>query len=264
MINAKKDGHIHSPFCPHGTKDSLEMYVQKALEEGLEEISFTEHLPLPKGFIDDKIIEESAPDEENFKEYIKAVKRIKMKYKGKINILVGAEIDYLEGLEEETSRILEEYKNDLEDSILSVHFVKFNDEYYCIDYSVEKYKELIELTGSIENFYDLYYSTVIKSIKAKFGTFKANRIGHPSLVRIFNKVYPCEYNNKELMLKMIKEIKERQYDIDYNTAGIRKKYCKEVYPSGLLNNLIDKSGITKIYGSDSHTAKDVGFGFGKF
>ena len=48
MHKILKDGHIHSPYCPHGTKDSFEKYIEKALEEGLEEISFTEHLPLPK------------------------------------------------------------------------------------------------------------------------------------------------------------------------------------------------------------------------
>ena len=26
-----RDGHIHSPYCPHGTNDSLDAYVEKAL-----------------------------------------------------------------------------------------------------------------------------------------------------------------------------------------------------------------------------------------
>ena len=43
----KRDGHIHTPFCPHGTKDSFEEYIEKALSLGFKEISFTEHAPLP-------------------------------------------------------------------------------------------------------------------------------------------------------------------------------------------------------------------------
>ncbi|MCR4942865.1 MAG: histidinol-phosphatase HisJ [Clostridium sp.] len=262
MINIKKDGHIHSPFCPHGTKDSLEMYVEKALEEGLGEITFTEHLPLPKGFIDENIIDESAPDEENFALYIEEVKRIKEKYKDKIKILIGAEIDYLEGLEEETAKILEKFKDDFEDSIISVHFIKYKDKYYCLDYSTERYEELINITGSLENLYNLYYETVIKSINADLNGFKAKRVGHPALVRIFNIVYPYNYKNEEMLKRVALEIQKGGYSVDYNTAGVRKKYCGEVYPSGILNELIDKYGIEKIYGSDSHTAKDVGFGFG--
>lgn len=38
-----KDGHIHSPYCPHGSKDALEDYVKRAIEIGLDEITFTEH-----------------------------------------------------------------------------------------------------------------------------------------------------------------------------------------------------------------------------
>lgn len=34
-----KDGHIHTPYCPHGTDDSFEEYVQKAIQVGLDEIS---------------------------------------------------------------------------------------------------------------------------------------------------------------------------------------------------------------------------------
>ena len=47
-IMSLRDGHIHSPFCPHGTDDSLESYVEEALKQGLVEMSFTEHMPLPE------------------------------------------------------------------------------------------------------------------------------------------------------------------------------------------------------------------------
>ena len=31
----KRDGHIHTPFCPHGTKDTFEEYIEKALYRDL-------------------------------------------------------------------------------------------------------------------------------------------------------------------------------------------------------------------------------------
>ena len=43
-VNILRDGHIHSPYCPHGTGDPFELYVERALEIGLEEITFTEHM----------------------------------------------------------------------------------------------------------------------------------------------------------------------------------------------------------------------------
>ena len=44
----KRDGHIHTPFCPHGTTDSFETYIEKAIANNFTEITFTEHAPLPQ------------------------------------------------------------------------------------------------------------------------------------------------------------------------------------------------------------------------
>ncbi len=46
----KRDAHIHTPFCPHGSKDALKEYVEKALERGFDSITFTEHAPFLRHF----------------------------------------------------------------------------------------------------------------------------------------------------------------------------------------------------------------------
>jgi len=63
MNNLKilKDGHIHSPYCPHGTKDSFELYVERALKLGLKEMTFTEHMPLQGNFMDEEFLKSCAP-----------------------------------------------------------------------------------------------------------------------------------------------------------------------------------------------------------
>lgn len=48
-----------------------------------------------------------------------------------------------------------------------------------------------------------------------------------------------------------------------NTAGLRKPYCGEIYVSGIFKELVYKYNVKKIYGSDSHTASDVGRDFDK-
>ena len=35
-MNVKRDGHIHSHYCPHGSNDSFESYIKKAIEEGAD------------------------------------------------------------------------------------------------------------------------------------------------------------------------------------------------------------------------------------
>ena len=263
MSNNKilRDGHIHSHYCPHGTSDSFELYVDKALKLGLKEISFTEHMPLPEMHLEPEFFKSCAPTIEEIGEYIKELDCIKSKYKNDIKINTGFEVDYVEGLEEETKKTLNAFGKKLEDSILSVHFIKLENAYYCVDAGIKEFKKLADILGSVEKVYDSYYETLLKAIKSDLGNYKPKRIGHPTLVRIFNKEYPLEYNNIKLFKEIINEIKERNYEIDFNTAGIRKPYCKEIYPSGIFLELVKANDIKMIYGSDAHNASDVGKDF---
>jgi len=259
-----RDGHIHSPYCPHGTNDSFELYIEKAIELGLKEITFTEHMPLPENFMEPEFLKSCAPSLDVMEEYFKKLDSIKEKYKLVIKINTGFEVDYIEGYEKKIEELLNRFGPKLEDSILSVHFVKFEDAYYCVDISPDEFGKLAKKIKGVEKVYDKYYETLLKAVKADLGTFKPKRIGHPTLVRIFNTEYPIEYNNITLLEEIIKEIKSRNYEVDFNTAGIRKPYCKEAYPSGIFAELLQRSEVDIVYGSDAHTAQDVGRDFLKF
>lgn len=259
----KRDGHIHSPYCPHGTKDTFEMYIDKAIEEGLEEISFTEHMPYPFYFTDDvKFLDECSPTKDVIEEYFKELEKIKFKYQGKIKINTGLEVDYIEGLEKDITEILNSYGGKIQDAILSVHFIKLEDKYLAVDWKAD-FNVALNILGSVEKIYDMYYETLLKAIKSDLGKFKPKRIGHPNLVRIFNELHPVEYENRELLEEIVKEIKIRDYEVDVNTAGLRKPHCNEIYVSDIFKELVEKHGVKKVYGSDSHTAKDVGRDFDK-
>ena len=41
ILNTKRDGHVHSTYCPHGSNDTLDMYIDTALKNGITEITFT-------------------------------------------------------------------------------------------------------------------------------------------------------------------------------------------------------------------------------
>ena len=220
-------------------------------------------MPFTSVFLENKDFQdECAMDIKDIDSYIKDVKEIKKKYEWKIKINLGFEVDYIEGLDEEIKEILNKYGDNIEDSILSVHFVKFNGKMEPID-CLEFFESLLNKVGSLEKVYDLYFETLLKSIKADLGVYKPKRIGHPTLIRIFNNKYPIDYKNIELMERVVKEIKNNNYEIDFNTAGLRKPYCKEIYPSGEFLNLIKKYNVPVVYGSDSHKSEDVGKDFDK-
>lgn len=247
----KRDGHIHTPFCPHGTKDTLDAYVYESLRLGREEITFTEHFPLPTGVTTESFARECSLLDEEVPDYLEVVGAIQKKFEREIRIHKGFEVDYIEGFEREIAERLNLYGEAIEDGVLSVHFVKYNERYYAIDY-LPDFEALLSEVGSLEEVYDLYFRTLLKSIEADLGPFKPKRIGHPTLIRIFNQKYPLEYEDKGLFNQIALSLLKGGYEVDWNVAGLRKADCKETYPSGKLLRLIETYAIKCVGGSDAH------------
>lgn len=256
----KRDGHIHTHYCPHGTKDSFGEYVEKALELGFEEISFTEHAPLPAGFIDTTPTKDSAIHYEQLSEYFAEINEIKKDYEDRIKINVGLEVDYVEGFEKETTAFLDEIGGQLDDALLSVHFLKFTGEYDCVDYSPDLFAKMVEKYGSIEAIHKNYYRTVLKSINANLGKYKPRRIGHITLVNKFQRRFPVEKDFKAEIDEILRALKKENLQLDYNGAGTAKPLCREPYPPSEIAKKAEAMGIQLVYGSDAHQVKELGQG----
>lgn len=255
-----KDGHIHTHYCPHGTNDLLEEYVERAILLGFSEISFTEHAPLPKGFCDPTPQQDSAISIDMLANYLEEIERVKEKYKYKIVINTGLEVDFIEGYESEIKSFLDTYGKKLNDSILSVHFLKNEQRYDCLDYSPEVFENMIVQYGSVENVYKKYFSTLLQSIHADLGSYKPKRIGHITLVHKFQKRFPVGQIFKNELTRIIHAIKEKGYELDYNGAGTAKPLCREPYPPLWVAEEAMKLDIPLVYGSDAHQVKDLNQG----
>ena len=103
-MNIERDGHVHSPYCPHGSNDSFEKYITEAITKGIKEITFTEHLMFPKEIVGEEFYKTCAPDEKALECYFKEIDDIKVNYKDKIKVNTGLEVDYIEGYEENLER----------------------------------------------------------------------------------------------------------------------------------------------------------------
>lgn len=252
-----RDGHIHSPYCPHGSKDDFEEYIETAIKIGLKEITFTEHLPLPKGFKDPSAENDSTMGVEKLDNYLEDVKILKKKYEDKIKINVGLEVDYIEGYEQVTKDMLDRIGEQIDDAILSIHIIKIKDKHYCVDYNPEEFGKLANMLGGVGEVYSKYYQTVKKAISADLGRYKPQRIGHLNLVRKFNQVYPHDYSSNKDLLEVVNLLRDNNYEVDYNVSGLRKESCKEPYIHGYLLDLIKEYNIPMVLGSDSHCSKDL-------
>jgi histidinol-phosphatase (PHP family) len=259
-----RDGHIHTPFCPHGSKDAFDEYIERALSLGFAELTFTEHAPLPDGFTDTAPARDSAMQAEELGAYFEEISRVKAFYKNKIKINAGLEVDFIEGFEKETADFLAKTGHLLDDSILSVHFLYHDGQYDCADYSPELFASMISRYGSAKSVYKKYYETVRRSITADLGPFKPKRIGHISLIHKFQKKYPAGFEDKQEISDILQLMKLHGCSLDCNGAGTAKPLCREPYPPEWAVLQAKSLGIPLVYGSDAHQAKELGQGLGCF
>ncbi|SIS52035.1 histidinol-phosphate phosphatase [Salimicrobium flavidum] len=255
-----RNGHIHSPFCPHGSDDSLEAYVESALQSGYTKLTFTEHAPLPEGFSDPAPDKDSAMTMRDLERYLKAVEIVKEKYKRDIVILTGLEIDFIKGYEEQTRNFLNNYGPHLEDSILSVHFLQGETAWHCIDFSPAAFEEATKDVGGTRNLYEKYFRQIALSARADLGEYKPGRIGHMSLIRKFHQLYPSPENWESMASDTLPVIKSSGMFLDYNGAGCTKEFCKETYPPISIAREAYETGIPLVYGSDAHTVSGLNAG----
>ena len=255
-----RDGHIHSPYCPHGTSDSLKKYVEQGIQLGYQSMTFTEHAPLPASFSDPVPEKDSGMALSKVEPYLNEIEKLKDMYQHDIEILKGFEIDFIEGYEDETKSFLDTYGPSLDDSILSVHFLKGDRGWYCIDYSPDMYEAALKDLGGTQQLYEVYYKTLIQSVHSDLGEYKPTRIGHMTLVKKFQTLFPYPSHWTDFATDFLEVVKENHYVLDYNGAGISKPHCKEAYPPKSLARQAYEMGIPLIYGSDAHTASALGQG----
>ncbi|MEK4255010.1 histidinol-phosphatase HisJ [Ureibacillus sp. FSL K6-2830] len=253
----KKDGHIHTPFCPHGTADSLEGYIEKAIQHQFTDITFTEHAPLPANFVDPTPEKDSGMKPDLLPTYIDTLHKLKQQYEKDITIHIGLEVDYIVGYENETKNLLNSVGPFLDDAILSVHFLKWKDEYVCIDYSEQEFMKFVEKVGSVEAIYELYYDTVIQSIEVDLGVYKPRRIGHPTLVHKFQHAHKVHVDDEQRIKEILNKMKAFGNELDVNSAGLSKKYCLEPYPPFPMIEYAKSIHLPLVFGSDAHSINDL-------
>lgn len=268
----KRDGHTHTHFCLHGSGEETEAFVVKAIAEGFEEYSFTEHIPLPSRVISSytkEVQKTFTVIDDDLDAYIKEMEKLQKKYRDRIKLNIGLEVDYLPDDLAFVKDILQEYGPYLQDSLLSLHFLHSSAGYRCVDFSLEDFQEkVLSVYKTYEEIQLEYYRTVKAALFADLGPYKPQRIGHLSLCNMFQHILNpegclSENVNSEIMT-VLALIKQKGFSLDINMAGLFKEHCLEPYPSPWIIQEARKLGIPMVYGSDAHSVRDVGRGYDNF
>lgn len=83
--------HTHTFRCGHALENKDEEYVLKAIELGYKNLGFSDHGPF-KNIIDPGM---RMDFENGFKDYLSSLLSLKEKYKNKINLYIGLELEYI-------------------------------------------------------------------------------------------------------------------------------------------------------------------------
>ena len=225
------DLHNHTPLCKHA-KGEPEEFIKKAIEKGIKIYGFADHAPMEFDYKYRMSFDE-------MDKYEKEIKTLKEKYKDKIKILLGYEVDFTPTVDK---RVLERKVDYL---IGSVHFL----DNWGFD-NPEFIKEWDK--RDVDDVYKEYFSKIEEMANSKL----FNIVGHIDLVKVFG--HKPKTDIKDLAKTAIKAIKNADMAVEINTAGLRKP-VKEAYPSDELLDMILNENIDVTLSSDAHSPEQVGY-----
>lgn len=267
----KIDGHTHTELCPHGSGQSTKAMIERAIELGIEEYWLTEHAPLPTGFVkrfagpaDDWQCESLMPNQVD--EYLKLAHDLQSEFKDQIKIKIGFEIEYLAGFEAETKTFLDQYGPVTQGNIISVHYLKDDqDRFWGIDYSTDELAQgFPALIKQPQKLYAHYLKAVLASAQADFGKYQPQKLGHISLIKKYQDYFgfPDKFDENccEIIQKIMEIAQAKRLSLDFNSAGMYKKYGNDFYPGIQIAELAVTNGIRLEFGSDAHAIDEVGRG----
>ena len=224
------DIHNHTTRCNHA-EGTVDEYVQKAIELGIDIYGFSEHAPMDFDPHYRLAFEEMDA-------YTKDILTAKERYKDDIKILLGYEVDYLPGHMDE--RVLNAKVDYL---IGSVHFIdkwSFDNPEFISGWEDK----------DIDEIWQAYFEAT--EAMAKSGKFDI--VGHLDLIKVFK--FMPKQDIRSLAKNALEAIKRTDMVLEINTAGIRKPVCV-LYPSAELLEEANALDIPITFSSDAHALDQI-------
>lgn len=232
----KTDYHVHSWFSDG--RSAPEDYIAPALEAGLKEIGFSEHLTMFRGRLDWSMNpSQTGP-------YLRAVRALR-ENTGSISVRIGLEVDYFPGREREIMSFLK--KTELDYVIGSVHYLGEK----TVDNGPEFYDG-----KDINRLYEIYFEHVESA--AASGLFDI--IAHCDLIRIYG--FTPAFDPEPLYRRLARSFKTHDVAFEINTNG-RNRPVADFYPDRRFLKIFREENVPVCVNSDAHMPSRVGQYFGE-
>lgn len=241
--------HTHLELCGHAVGMTND-YAMVAIEAGITELGISDHGPIPRSWMSDSEYTvcclQKQMDFDVFKNvYLKDIENAQEKYKDKISIYKGVEIEYIEGHDE----YYENLRTYLDYMILGQHYINLNGTYFSTYSSFDKEKAI------------RYTDTVCSALDT--GLFKI--IAHPDLymysyTSVNGNLYEfdevCEACARRIISSAIKNNVYLEFNCGGVGRGLKKQYdgsLEYLYPKRRFWEIVKEYKDAKIIvGCDAH------------
>jgi histidinol-phosphatase (PHP family) len=221
----------------------MRAYVETALARGLDEIAFTDHIPLYflPGEDPDPTI---AMTRAELPGYVEEVAALREEFAGRIDVLLGLEADFAEGHEAILREILAAHDWDV--VLGSVHWVAGD----WIDAPNSGARHEREGTAAL---WHEYYRLLGKA--AATGLFDV--LTHFDLPKKYGHRMPASLARAEA--GAVEAARAAGVAVEVSSAGLRKTVGEEYPAPPLLTSLV-AAGVPIVFSSDAHAPAEVAWG----
>jgi len=221
-------------------------YVDAAIRAGVTDVGLTDHLWLYFVPVAERDARWAIPEEQFDANYAEMLE-VREEYRGRIDVRVSVEADFVAGHEAELLSILGRY--DFDFVLGSVHFM----DGWLIDDPEQAHRYRAERVAEI---YRRYFANIRRAIG--LGCFDV--LAHFDLPKKFG--FLPEEDLTAVVAETLDLAKERDVAIEVSTGGLRKPVA-EIYPAPAILREMRKRDIPIVLSSDSHAPEEVAFAFDK-
>ena len=235
------DYHIHTMLCNHADKP-MEAYIKQAIDIGLQEICFLDHLTMSENGRD-----QSMPIRETGL-YFQAIQRLKYRYQDRIKIRAGLEVDFNPEYVEQFLKVIESFSFDVIGS--SVHFI------HKRNIVSRREREPGPSGADFHNLCLLYIEKMNRMMEHDY----FDVVCHLDVIKKFGDSLPDHMDEK--FNEILSKISYKNLTVELNTSGYDHPVA-DGYPSLALLKKCRAKGIEITLSSDAHQPESLGRHFNR-
>jgi len=243
--------HTHCHYCDGSSEP--ETYIKEAIRQGFHTLGFSSHAPVP--FENNFAVQSDG----QLVKYAHEIRILQQKYKGKINIFLSSEMDFIPGI----TTNFDHFKQlaGLDYVIGGVHLLRHPDKTKL--WFIDGPKHEIYDEG-LKNIFDgdirLAVKTYWDQIRQMITIQNLDIIAHLDKIKMHNKnryFTEAEPWYQHELLETLELIAKKNLIVEVNTRGIYRGRSDELFPGVDALKKIRDLGIPITLNSDAHKPEDL-------